>query len=113
MSVQVEEDSGEDEIMKWKGRRESANVYDGRGESVQLTVDELLATLDGPTGTAGPTTRKQKVDKYIKEHPEKMAENEIRKLDKKGKIPTPTPNPRKKEKTKVQVTPGTWNTNKI
>lgn len=92
--------------MKWKGRRESANVEDGRGESVEVTIEDLINDdfiPNGPVNTGKPD--RDKVEKWKKTHSDKMAENEIRKLDKRGKIPTPTPRP------KGQVTPGDWKTN--
>lgn len=103
--------------MKWKGRRESTNVYDGRNDSVAVTPEDLINDDFVPNGPAGPWKRpknetNRKVDEYIKKNKDWMyAAEEV--AQRGNNVPTPTENPRRKEKTRTQVTPGTWNTNKL
>ncbi len=106
--------------MKWKGRRESKNLEDGRGESVEVTIEDLINDDFVPDGPAGPSKRpnnetNKKVDEYIKKNKDWMyaAEEVAQRGD---NVPTPTPRPKTIPDTKqnksglTQVTPGNWKT---
>lgn len=101
--------------MKWKGRRESSNLEDGRGEAMDVTIEDLINDdfiPNGPMQTK-PKSRKEGVDEFLKKKPWRKAAKEILDHDRKGTIPTPTPKPKHNKDTntnKVQVTPGSWKT---